>query len=1650
MRTQASGARRHARRPRWGRTLEALERRVLLAVDSGTPWHNADYPRDVNGDHRVSPIDALIVINSLLVNGSQQVPSGGVTPLAATSSSTGSSTSGSATKAFLDVNGDNMVSPIDAMQVINLLLVEKVIEISVTPTDLFGTPITTPILVGTDFLLQATVTDVRMEPDLPGVFSAYLNVSYDALHVTIPQPPTFSFDPAFPAGRTFDAGTPGVISGAGAVAGSFTPPATGQAPQKLWTVLMHAADATPQPVSFTPSFDFTPAHDVSVFGISTAIPDEQISWVGSSITIIETPVVSVAAAEVAEGNDGTTPLVFTVSLSSVISEAVTVQFATSNAAGGNAASSASDYQANSGTLTFLPGASLSQVVTVLVNGDLVLEPDEIFNFTLSNPTGAELGTSAVLGTILNDDTSSALAIGDETVTNVTSGTTTAVFTVSLSPEASSPVTVEFATQDGSALAGIDYTATSGTLTFDGTTSQTITVTILGDPNPDEPESFFVNLSNPSVNAFLDDDQAIGTIQPAVPIPDLSVSTAALTEGNTADGNKDFVFTATLSSPAPQPIIVAYATSNGTATTANNDYVPQTGTISFSIGQSQATITIAVVGDDVEEDSETFLVNLSPGSGPLGTIQTPAIGTILNDDGPANFSISDATVSGGAGSQVTDAVFTVSLSVPPTSTVTVSYATEDGSAVANEDYQPQSGIVSFAPQGPLTQLITVPVIGSALPGPDETFFVNLSSPSGGVEINDGRGIGTIVRQGITIGNVSVVEGNSGTSTALFTVNLSSPQGTQVTVAFATADGTATVANADYVPISGTLTFAPSQQSQVVTVTIVGDTVQEGNETFSVNLSNSTGAVIFSNQATGTIINDDGQTARIELRLAHTNGVAFLPGETLDVDDEFLLQVWVQDIQADPNGIAAAYLDVLYNSSLVAINGQIVYGSAFPSIQSGDTSTAGLIDELGAFGLLTPPVPPNTLQLLASVPLRAIDVGLAHFETDPADDPEHEVLQYTSETPIPPDAINFVETSINIGENVFTVDNVGVAEGNSGTTNLEFTITRFLPSAQTATVVYSTADGTATAESDYVAQSGTLTFLLGETSKTVTIVVNGDTTDEEDETFFLQLSDPVGAVASESPGVGTIENDDGPPSASIAPATGSEGDNVNFTVTLSAVSGRIVTVGFATADATSGIMATAGVDYTAMTGTITFAPGVTQQTISIPALPDLVVDANETFRVLLSNPVNTTISTGTALGTIIDVPPAMITGFVYADLNDNGIKEGSEAGIANVTVHAVRNGAIVQSVLTGADGSYALVGLQPGTFSVVEVHPAFFIDGRDTHLGVDSPTNDQHTGIALAPSQVAAGYNFGELGLRAEFVTIFLNRRAFFASSIVTGIFGPINTTTGIDLRTGDAWIAFDGGWNGARTIQALFNAANGSATMTLYNNALEQVAASSPNAGGAQLTYHGTGGPYFLKVSGTNPNVSLVAVDTVSVGNASVLEGANGTSNMVFTVSLTAPQSQTVTVNYATGDGTATAASGDYVATTGALTFAPGEVSKLVTVAINGDAFSELDETFSLVLSSPSNIALGTAAGLGTILNDDGLIFGLNSLFASSSGGSAAPSTASPTATSAEAATAQQPTSPPASEPLAATPTSAADDDAPSAADAALEEDEDWVTDLVLA
>src|SRR5262245_1589440 len=223
--------------------------------------------------------------------------------------------------------------------------------------------------------------------------------------------------------------------------------------------------------------------------------------------------------------------------------------------------------------------------------------------------------------------------------------------------------------------------------------------------------------------------------------------------------------------------------------------------------------------------------------------------------PPAISIGDVTaVEGDAGTS--DATFELTLDRPAQDSVSVDFATAEGTATGSADYTAASGTVSLAP-GQTSALITVPVHGDTLDEDDETFTVVLSGAQGGADLARSTGQGTIgdddASPGIAIGDVSVVEGDAGTSDATFELTLDAPSGRTVSVDFATANGTAT-APADYTASSGTLSLAPGQTSAPITVLVHGDTQQQGDETFAVTVTTQ-GAQVDDGTGLATIVEDD---------------------------------------------------------------------------------------------------------------------------------------------------------------------------------------------------------------------------------------------------------------------------------------------------------------------------------------------------------------------------------------------------------------------------------------------------------------------------------------------------------------------------------------------------------------------------------------------------------------------------------------------------------------------------------------------------------------------------------------------------------------------------------------------------------------------------
>ncbi len=1241
-----------------------------------------------------------------------------------------------------------------------------------------------------------------------------------------------------------------------------------------------------------------------------------------------------------EGNSpGTTAFTFPVTISLNPTSQATVLFTTGN---GSATTADNDYAATSGTLTFSPGGSLTQNVTVIVNGDGKDEDNETFTVTLSGTVNAALNDAQGTTTINDDDAAPTVSIADfQTTEGSTGGTKNFIFPVTLSAASGKQITVAFASAPGGAATPGDYATTNGTLTFaPGVTSQNITVGVVADTTFEPNESFTVTLSN-LVNVSAGDLAANITIEndDASPVPAISINDVTTAE-NVAGGVH--TFNVTLSQAGTQQITVAFVTVNGTATTADNDYTATSGTLTFVIGDTSETITVPIIPDTRNEANETYTVVLSGNTGGSTIADGTGLGTISNDDPQPSLSIGDLALAEGNGGAT---VFNlpVTLSAASGQQVTVAFATSNGTATtADGDYASTNGTLTFA-AGEISKNVTVNVTGDLKNEAPETFNVTLTG-SVNASIADNLGVGTINNDdavpNLSINDVTQAEGSSGgTTNFTFTVALSAASGQQVTVPFSTSNGSAT-APADYATTTnGTITFNPGEISKPITVAVVADLVDESStETFNVNLGAAVNANVTDNLGLGTIQDDDGPPGLsiADLSQSETNGAT---------NFNFLVTLPAASSQQ----ITVVY--TTSNSSATTADNDYAATVGTLTFAPGDTSEAATVVVNGD----TRNEANETFTVTLSAAVNAdISDGFA-TGTIQNDDPQ---------------------PNLTIG------DAPAQGEGNSpGTTAFTFPVNLSAASGQQVTVVFTATNGTATiADSDFATTTGILTFAPGETSKNVIVNVNGDNKNEANETFTVVLSGATNAGIADGTGATTINNDDPQPSLSIAGVSLTEGNagpkNFPFVVELSAASGQQVTVNFATANNS----ATAGSDYTATVNALTFAPGETSKTINVAVTGDTTSESNETFTVGLTNAVNAGVTTGTATGEIIndDSPPGI-------SINDVTLTEGN-AGTKNfnftvslaqasgvpITVEFATTAAGTATAGTDYVATSGTLTFAPNdtseTISVVvngdqlnEADETFNVTLSNASgstpisipTGIGTITNDDVLEISIADASLTEGnagpsdmsFNVTLGAISAQTVTV-----VFTTSESPSGD----KAASGVDFTSTTGTLTFAPNET-SQTVRVpilgdLLDEANETFRVTLSSPTVATIA-----DGAATGTINDDDAP-----------------PTVSIADLSQNEGNGGFStfnNFDFVVTLNTASGREVTANFATANGSASTPA-DYTATSGVITFAPGETSKTIRVTVRQDRSDESDETFEVNLTGVVNATAGDFQAIGTIVNDD--------------------------------------------------------------------------------
>jgi hypothetical protein len=309
---------------------------------------------------------------------------------------------------------------------------------------------------------------------------------------------------------------------------------------------------------------------------------------------------------------------------------------------------------------------------------------------------------------------------------------------------------------------------------------------------------------------------------------------------------------------------------------------------------------------------------------------------------------------------------------------------------------------------------------------------------------------------------------------------------------------------------------------------------------------------------------------------------------------------------------------------------------------------------------------------------------------------------------------------------SVSDAVVVEGHSGTRNLAFTLRLSAPSGKAVSVTYATVPGTATAGSDYQTRTGTISFGPGSLVQQVVVPVIGDTAGETDEMLLLNLSGAANATLADAQGVGTVQDDD---SVVVDDPTLVEGDGGHsfavFTVRLLAPRDEVVTVNYATANGS----AAAGWDYLPASGTVTFQPGQTAQTVAVPVIGDLLNEVNELFYLNLSGATGAILADAQGKVTITDDDPVPAL-----SVEDVTVVEGNAGTrVVNFTVRlSEASGQAVTVLYATQDGTATAAGgdyqARTGTLSFGPGQTALAVAVTITPDGLDE--DDESFALVLS--------------------------------------------------------------------------------------------------------------------------------------------------------------------------------------------------------------------------------------------------------------------------------------------------------------------------------
>ena len=1174
----------------------------------------------------------------------------------------------------------------------------------------------------------------------------------------------------------------------------------------------------------------------------------------------------------------------------------------------------------------------SRAVTVTAAEDLdaVADPAVVLDHVVTG-TGEYATTTAdsVTVTILENDVST-ISVG---AASAAEGDGHVVFEVTISAASGATTTVDYATSDGTAIAGQDYMATSSTLMFpaNSTSSLTISVAVIDDTeDEDEEETFTLTLSNATGAELAGGETTLSVTGTIVDNDDPQVSVNFATSTHTVAEGATTTIRVTLSAiPEREVTIPLILTDQNGASSTDYGGVPTD--VTFQSGETESIFTFTAVQDDIDDDGES--VELTFGTLPArvsaGTVASTTVS--ITDDDTAGVTVAPTSLSVTEGSTST---YSVVLDSEPTATTTIEISGHLGTDVTvstttlvftSENWSQSQAMTVTAAEDPDAAADPDVILDHAVTGTGEYATTTAESVTVTIVEND--------VSSLSVDSASAAEDDGH---VVFEVTISVASDATTTADYATSDGTAT-AGQDYTAASSTLAFpANSTSSLTISVAVIDDTVDEDEEeTFTLTLSNVAGAELAGGDTTlvvtGTIVdNDDPQVAVSFATSTHAVDEGATTTITVTLSENPEREVVIPLIRTELGGASSTDYSVV-PESLTFTSGETERSFTFTAVDD-EIDDDGESVEL-TFGTLSERVTASSTSAMTTVTIT--DDDTAGVTIDP--------------------------TSLMVTE--------GDTSGSSYTVKLD--------SEPTANVTIEISGHLGT---DLTLSNTTLMFTSDTWSQaqavTVTAAEDLDAAADPDVTLSHSVmgTGEYQGVTADSVTVTIVEND--VPTLSVDSASAAEDDgHVVFEVTISVASDATTTADYATSDGT----ATAGQDYTAASSTLAFPANSTSSlTISVAVIDDTVdEDEEETFTLTLGNVSGAELAGGdttlVVTGTIVDNDDPQVA--VSFATSTHAVDEGATTTITVLLSGNPEREVVIPLILTDQNGASSIdySGVPTSvTFQSTETERSFTFTAFDDEIDDDgesveltlgtlpegvtasstsatttiSITDDDMAGVTVAPTSLTVTE-----GSTSTYSVVLDSEPTATTTIVISGYLGTdVSLSTTTLTFTSDTW---------------------SQAKIVTVTGAADEDAVADPDV---VLGHAVTGTGEYQDVTADSVTVTIVENDvpTLSVGPA---RAGEGDGHVVFEVTISAASDATTTADYATSDGTATAGQ-DYTAASSTLIFPANSTSSLtISVAMIDDTADEDEqETFTLTLSNATGAELAggetTLVVTGTIVDND--------------------------------------------------------------------------------